>query len=981
MQSTVIALSPRARPNRQRWLNACASSALLALGISPMVALAQTTVPVANGDAGQIQPGQADGSVGGQPPRTGTAGEPAPAAQAPIGTEAATDTAEGDDIVVTGIRASVRSAQQIKRNAEQIVDSIAAEDIGKLPDRNVAEALQRISGVQVERNFGEGSSIAIRGLTQVRTEVNGRDSFTANGGRGLSFEDVPSELLAGIDIYKNPSADLIEGGIGGLVNLRTRKPFDFAGPKFAASFGLNHYDLVDQTEPQASALVSYRWNTPIGQVGILANVSYQRTAFRQDTVSTEPFYTFGAGTDLGPFPGRGNATTTVPSGAGIGQVQGDRQRFGTDIAVQWRPTDRLEFTGEMFRAQYNFVFRDYSFFAFTGTSNIIPSTIDPPQFDSNGEFIRGSFVDVPTASNTSFSTRDSVTTDYSLNGKWNPTDRLNVSADFQYIKGTSSADRAIVSLSPPNTTVTQDLSGAVPVLTLPTGAGFTNPANYGLGYYLDNIDDSSAREYAGRLDAEYKFDGALKSIKVGGRYTNRRANNASTSYRNFVGFFGGPGTLPDSSFYEVFDTSSFFRGRPGLFGDVLAFPLAILNDYGSTRRKLATQLPDAAAAALIAGQSYLPSDRNTQVEKTYAGYATARFGLDDFAVPFDGNIGVRVVRTESRSNGFLSQTPQVRVLNPDGSPAFNGDGSPAFQNGVTSFDAVNADSNYTKFLPSLNLRFRFTERLQLRLAGSKALTRPDFSQLNPNLSITQPNPATPNPVRPIATGGNPFLRPLESDQFDASLEWYFSNTGLLYAAGFYKKIDGFIASTVTPETYTFGNTSVVYDVNRPANGDDGKVKGIEIGGNTFFDFLPGLLSGFGVQANFTYVDSEAPSPTAIDTGGARITVPLEGLSKYSYNLIGLYEKGPVSFRAAYNWRSRYVRTTAGNGTRNLPIYSNAFGQLDASVTYSFNDHVAFTVDGTNLTNTRRDTIFGLDTRPRDSVLNDRRISGILRLNF
>ena len=156
-----------------------------------------------------------------------------PAEKAAAKSEKKQDATDLTAVTVTGVRASMASAISIKQGADQIVDSIVAEDIGKLPDNNVAEALQRISGVQIDRNYGEGSSIAIRGLTQVRTELNGGDSFTANGGDTLSFEDVPSELLAGIDVYKNPSAEMIEGGLGGTVDLRTHMPFDFTGQKFA----------------------------------------------------------------------------------------------------------------------------------------------------------------------------------------------------------------------------------------------------------------------------------------------------------------------------------------------------------------------------------------------------------------------------------------------------------------------------------------------------------------------------------------------------------------------------------------------------------------------------------------------------------------------------------------------------------------------------------------------------------------------------
>jgi iron complex outermembrane receptor protein len=203
----------------------------------------------------------------------------------------------------------------------------------------------------------------------------------------------------------------------------------------------------------------------------------------------------------------------------------------------------------------------------------------------------------------------------------------------------------------------------------------------------------------------------------------------------------------------------------------------------------------------------------------------------------------------------------------------------------------------------------------------------------------------------------------------------------VYAAGFYKKVDGFIANVTAPETYTFGTNSYTYQVTRPLNGDNGKIKGFEVGGNTFFDFLPGWLSGFGTQANFTYVDSKAPSPDAQDTTGAQLTVPLEQLSKYSYNLIGFYDKGPLSARVAYNWRSKYVVTTRGNGSGNLPIFNDARGQLDASITYTIAPHFAMTVDGTNLTNTENRTYYGVANRPQSSVLNDRRISVTARLTY
>jgi iron complex outermembrane receptor protein len=905
---------------------------------------------------------------------------------APSGDQSADDAA-GQDIIVTGVRASLSSAQQIKRDASQIVDSIVAEDIGKLPDRNVAEALQRITGIQIQRNYGEGSSVAIRGLSQVRTEINGRDVFTANGGRTLSLEDVPSELLAGVDVYKNPSAEMIEGGLGGLINLRTRKPFDFDGFKLSASGSLNYYDLYETTKPQANLLISDRWDTGIGEIGVLVDLAYQETAFRQDQISSQPFYlldqslkTDGTPNNPGDVAtaaglGRTGKATYLPHGVGIGQYLGDRRRFGIDAAIQWRPTDTLELTGEYVRSDYKFEYGDYSFFAYTGDGPITPDYAVPTTYDSGGNFRSGTFVNVPIDSNTSLERRKSVTDDYSLNLKWKPSANLSVNGDFQYIRGVTDGQRSIVILHSNAERLQEVVGSGVPTMIIApdnnaaNGDGsVTNPANYKLnpGGYLDHIEHSVGSEYAGRLDAEYRFDaGFLKSIAAGLRYTDRSAVTDSSTYA----FYGMTGPLSDN-LYEVHAfRGNLYRGFQGVPDGAVFFNRGVVLDYDATRQALAPFV-GSQGQALLDGVGYVPSDRNTQSEKTYTGYAVARFGFDA-GVPIDGNIGVRVVKTKVGTRGFSVQTPQIQT-------GVDNNGNPIFGNGPVSYVPISVDSDYTKVLPSLNLRFHFTDKLQLRLAASKALTRPDFTQLNPNINIVELN--TGSGTR-TSSSGNPNLRPLTANQLDASLEWYFSRTGSLYGAAFYKKVDGFIANVTNTETFNFGRGPFTVDVSRPVNGDNGKIKGFEVGGNTFFDFLPGLLSGFGAQANFTYVDSKAPSPDAQDTSGNQLFVPLELLSKYSYNLIGFYDKGPISARVAYNWRSKYVVTTRGNGSGNLPIFNAARGQVDASITYTVTPHFALTVDGTNLTDTENKTYYGIESRPQSSVLNDRRISITARITY
>ncbi len=435
-----------------------------------------------------------------------------------------------DTVQVTGTRSSVTKAQLVKQNAEQIVDSIVAEDIGKLPDNNVAEALQRISGIQISRNYGEGSSIAIRGLTQVRTELNGRDIFTANDGRGLSFEDVSAELLGGVNVYKNPSADMIEGGLGGTVDLRTRLPFDYDGRKIAGSVQYNYYDLADDGKPAFSGLFSDRWQTGIGEIGILVNYSQQKSPFRQDTISIEPWYTQ---TDLPGYEGQG---VSVPHGAGINTTVGERERKTGAFAMQWRPNDAVEVYTQVLRSDYDFSWHDYSFFALTGANPM--QGLPGIQVNNRNEFVNGSFQNVPTESNTSLTERHSVTTDYSLGAKWTVNEKLTLSTDFQYVDATTTGTRYILStgqVTSPQFNV--DFRGDLPRLSVTDASGaegyLADVNNYnGWRYHLDNKDDNTGTEFAWRSDMDLAFDSDfVRSFKAGVRYTDRDAETKGNIYR------------------------------------------------------------------------------------------------------------------------------------------------------------------------------------------------------------------------------------------------------------------------------------------------------------------------------------------------------------------------------------------------------------------------------------------------------------------
>jgi len=866
------------------------------------------------------------------------------------------------DIVVTGVRASLSSAQAIKRDSVQIVDSIVAEDIGKLPDRNVAEALQRISGIQIQRSYGEGSSVAIRGLTQVRTELNGRDIFTAsNAGNTFSLEDIPSELLGGIDVYKNPSADLIEDQLSGSINFRTRKPFDFDGFKISASASNSYGDLVGKAEPSASLLVSDRWNTGIGEIGVLVSASYQKSQFRQDTITTEPFYTLNpndsnaakAAASVAALAtlGRTGQTTTVPQGGGIGEVYGDRRRFGIDASLQWRPSDTLEFTAELFRNDYKFRFDDFSYFAEPSGAIVTPTPGAAFTYAANGDVRTGTYNNIQLAANTSLETRHSVTTDYSLNGKWRPTANLTITADAQYVSSTTSDLRSIVGLNGAgDASLIQDVSGNIPAFNITSPAGLTNAASYGSAFYLDDLNKAKGADKTFRVDAEYKFDDSiLTSIKVGFRYADRYNRFSDTGYR-YTGLSSVPTDL------DYVDLGDFFRGDADLFGNALFFSRSTTLNYGQTLSTL----------GIATQPAYQASGTNTESRKTYTGYASAFFKADNLPLPIDGNVGVRVVKTDEAVSGFYQLTNLVTA--PDGTQS----------TGATVPSSITYSHSYTSVLPSINLRAHLTDKLQLRLAASKNISRPDFDKVNPALTLTEPGKTILNQEHDT-TGGNPYLKPMTSKNLDASLEWYFSRTGSLTGAVFYKDISNYIQTAISPRTVAFADGTVAtYQVTSYNNVSNAKVKGAEVAYQQFFDFLPGPLSGFGMQANFTFVDSNAPSPA---TAGPVHEVSLEGLSKYNYNLVGIYEKGKISARVAYNWRSEFLVTTSGNGTGNLPIFEKAFGQMDASVTLNVTPHFSLTVNGVNLLNTVTETYYGITTRSRDAMINDRKITGVARVTF
>ncbi len=927
---------------------------------------------------------------------------------------------DSEEIVVTGLRQSLQSAQAIKRNSDQFVDSITAQDIGRLPDTNVAEALQRISGVQITRNRGEGAAIAVRGLTQVRTELNGRDIFSASGGRGLSFEEVGSELLAGVDVYKNPSADLIEGGLSGTVDLRTRLPFDQPGRIVAATVGSTYYDLAGKSGQQVSGLYSNRWETGIGEIGFLANIGYQTTAFREDKVVVEPFYEHGTAPGARPpvngFPTR---SVQVPHGGGYAFFFGDRERISGSTALQWRPTAGLEFYAQYFRADYKFNEGGLSFFSGGGAD--VPTSPNRPFTVDDDGIVRTGYLSNATTDSVNLNTvRDTSTTDISGGMRWDITSNVRLSVDYQHIDSTVEQQTMNLTASAlnPRTSVAGlgqdydfffDITGDVPVFQSTVPGYYSNIANYGMTAILPYAEQNDAASDAIRGDLTWKFDeGFIKDIRVGGRYTEKSAINRNTTYGTWTAI--GSTCANWSSVQGCSRLSDYPQyAQPSLLQNNLLRGKVASSVFGPTWQfsDALVRSPQAAFDAIrtITGQTigFRPYDApdgflGTIAEKSYAAYARVSFGADVGAIRFDGNVGLRAVRTEAEGFGrrvLVYRTPGVPpVTNPDGSVT-----SPP---NITLDEEFSGGRDYDKYLPSANLRVFLTDELILRLAASKNFSRPSFLQLNPqfnlNVSYTDGSsiaPSLANPSLPynaqtnpyVGTGtalGDPNLKPEEAISYDAALEWYFDRVGYVYVTGFYKDLKDLIlrraAAPVVQNIAGIGN--VRFNVERFINEASGYVRGVEVGGQKFLDFLPAPFDGLGVQANYTFADSSAGQTAAGDINSqTQIAVPLDNLSKHSFNLVGLYDKGGLNMRVAYNWRSSYLQGTANTGTQNLPIFGKSFGVLDASVTYDVTPNFAITVDGQNLLDTAFQTYQIIEERPRDYQINDRRFSVRARVRF
>lgn len=807
-------------------------------------------------------------------------------AQEPAGGNAADRPSE--EIIVTGIRASLEQAADIKRDAPQVMDVITAEDVGKLPDSNVAEALQRVTGVQITRVFGEGQSVSVRGLQQVRVEVDGRTLLGWSArlsppendqlGRSSGLDSVPSSLFGRLEVRKSPLASQAEGGLGGTVNLVTPKPLSFKEPTISVRAQGVYSENTDKFEPAITGFATTKFAD--GRIGVMIAGEYQKRTSTTQTFERNNFLNRN-------YTGTGGGAIPTPVLLQYEQFVVDRSRLGLNGAIQFEVTPEFTITADALYSKLK-TGRHQDFFAFrlpTGSNPVTNRVVE------DGMVVAGNANGTVT---TAGQIRNEPTESflYGLNGKYE-NDGLTVEADGYYSKGTIDQTIQIITLQ-----ATAAVPGAfdfrdqtVPSLTLggtfnPTNYASYNPANNGV---RSNRLIGLLEEWTGKLDVSYEADSGV-TISAGVRYTDLHAR--SNAFRSQV----TPTRTEIEPYLKLINAGDILADIPG------SFPRSFLStaptfDYVFNRAQAAEPNPDPNGRSPLLPNLQRDYDLS---EKTIAGYLMVSGEGEILGVPYKANGGVRIAATRLSVDSYVN---------------------------VGAVSTLRNDKNrYTTVLPSANIAFNVTDNFLVRVSGSQTMQRASIADLAPSTFFNATNLSV--------TGGNVNLKPPISTQADVSFEYYTGKSSLISGAVFYKDVKDFIASFVTSGVDTnLDPQGRVLVFSRPENLASAKIKGFEIGIQQFADFLPSPLDGLGIIANYTYSDSE-------DQSG----FPLVAVSKNSYNLVGLYEKGPFSARLAYNYRDEAVFEFS----EGRPSFIGSRSQLDAQVGFDITRNFALSLQAQNL---------------------------------
>ncbi len=881
-----------------------------------------------------------------------------PAASLPPQTEEA-----ADDIVVTGIRASIATSAAQKRDAIGVLDAISSEDLGKFPDANVAESLQRIPGVAIDRSNGEGQSVTVRGLgPQFNTVLfNGRSFASDNFNRAFSFDLIPAELISGAQVYKSSQASLQGGGIGATINIQTPRPLDLKEFKGIVSAKALYEKNSEKFTPQVFGLLSNTFAD--GRLGLLASLSYQKRIASIDSVTNGGYL---PNTTVGPNAAPLFRNVYAPRNQDVGNARDVRTRLGATLVAQYEASDTLTFTVDGL----------YNKFKSDSTTRALGSWFEPSQYTAAMIDGNRTITSLTTSGNADFissgAVRETTTWEAGGNVEWNPTDEFKMVLDATWSRaknaGGGKSYFAVIG-SPSQYSFTQAENGGIGS-TSGYGTGvLSNPALGRTHIAGVNGNDITEKVTEYRWNNEWKPENTLfKAFRFGVARTSRNKNNVPITSADDVGcVYCGYPTLADPSLLSSFTMDGLGAKSGSVPLTFLTFdPRRYLDFLTSAAATSALDRAQGLAAgttaaryARVNGYAATPQPSARVRETVYASYADFDFEADVGAMPLFVNVGARYEYTELSSFG---QQRQLVDLTPTGG---NPPTDPTIYVGVFASPAgvaISRDSSYSNFLPAANVRLNLTPKLQVRVAAYKTLTRPAIGDLAPTFNTDTLRPATLS-----ASGGNTELKPYRANNADLSLEWYPTPTTTLSAAVFFKKVDDFIVQSFAAESIPIANAGNAqgvrlpvggliaqrggqffgeFSVRRPRNAESLEIKGLELNVVHTLDWLPGVLSGFGVQANATFVSTNRD----FDVDQIGQSFAAEGIGN-SQNATVFYEKYGISARIAYNRRERFLRQLAG-GSGNEPIFVRDYGQFDGSVAVNVTPALQVFVEGTNLFNAK-----------------------------
>jgi iron complex outermembrane receptor protein len=910
-----------------------------------------------------------DGQGSGQGAGQGAgAGQSAPAAKPP----APDAPSSVEEVVVTGFRNSLAKAINLKRDANSEIDTILSEDIGKFPDLNLAESLQRIPGVAISREGGEGRQITVRGLgpQYTRVLVNGMEALTTTGApdndggvnrtRSFDFNVFSSDLFNSLTVRKTAEGNLEEGSLGATVELNTAHPLDFNGFTFITSAKADYNTLAKSTGPRVNALISDTWDD--GKFGALASFSYSKRDFLDTGASTvrwdegnvlstggttaAPLVGFGSvlGTNcqVFPLPTACQATDSAlhPRFPRYDYFQDTQTRLGATLSLQWKPDDNNLFSLDYLHS-YWYATRQEQYLeapGFSGTgkcasaatcTSIANIKVLSEDINSQGVLVAGTFNGVDTRVEDRYDEMHTEFDQVTLHGQHKFNDQFSIDE----MVGVSVSNFA----NPIQTTLGYDqfnvqgfsynFANRVPQLNFGS-ANLTSSGPWVLTEVRERPQTDDNDYNTAQINAHYIVNNNL-SLSAGLdfkeytfqttslRLVNGETVNSTNAYKSLQ-------LIPISSYDQTINFQSGGANIPG----------------GSTTT---TITPDVFKAASLFGL-YTNAlfalsttgdlgDNASAKEKDYGAYGQADFRFTLLDRPLTGNIGLRDVRTDQSTEGFSFVASVLR--------------------------ADTSARSYNDFLPSMNLAWQASDDFLIRFAAARVMARPNLTDLVASTSVTVSG------TNFTVKTGNPDLNPFLANAYDLSFEWYPGAGSLVSLALFHKDIVSLV-TTQTQNLVFHGNPfgipdsaaiaacgstpgcspAATWQFSLPTNTPGGAVNGAEINYQQPFTFLPGFLTHTGVLFNVTVVDSNVQYPTGATTS---VQGELLGLSKYSSNATLYYEDSKWMVRVSGAYRSKYVNAVPGKETGTNADGFDATFNLDTSIQYTVNPHLKMTLEGVNLT--------------------------------